>query len=76
MQNTTKEETTKTKAKRKKAKVKISREDWKAIKGLAAAHNKSSFDPVDSVTPGEVAAVVIHLALEKLTASEIGSALS
>lgn len=75
MSDTTKEEPQKTKAKRKKAKVKIAKEDWKAIKGLAIAHNKSSFDPVDSVTPSEVAAVVLHLALEKLTPGDIQKAL-
>jgi len=71
MSDTTKEESQKTKAKRKKAKVKISKEDWKAIKGLAIAHNRTSFDPVDSLTPAQVAAIILHLALEKLTPGEI-----
>jgi len=59
----------------KKAKIQISKEDWKTIKGLTVAYNKS-LDPLYSksmtpITPREMAAAILHLALDKLTASEI-----
>lgn len=74
MQDTTKDPE-KTKAKRKKAKVKISSEDWKVIKSIAVSVNRTSFDIVDPITPEEVAAILLHLALEKLTPTEIKDAL-
>jgi hypothetical protein len=53
----------------KKTKIKVSKEDWKAIKGLAKAHSLA--DPLNSMRAGEVAAAILHLALEKLTPGEI-----
>lgn len=59
----------------KKAKIQISQEDWKAIKGLTKAHNNSVIDPLESMTPREVAAIILHLALSKFTPSEIKAAI-
>ena len=55
----------------KKAKIKISKEDWKAIKGLTKSHNQSLHDPLDAVTTREMTAFILHLALTKFTPSEI-----
>jgi hypothetical protein len=59
------------KKKSKRVKIQISKEDWKAIKGLAKAHNHSVFDILDHITPREVAASILHLAMNKLTPSDI-----
>ena len=52
----------------KKAKIKVSKEDWKKIKGLTVEYNKSLVTPI---TPHEMAAAILHLALNKLTVKEI-----
>jgi hypothetical protein len=59
------------KKKSKRVKIQISKEDWKAIKGLTKAHNHSIFDILDHITAREVAASILHLALNKLTPSDI-----
>lgn len=70
MLNSSKETTIKNKAKKpKKATIKVSKEDWKAIKGLAKAHSLA--DPLSSIKAGEVAAIILHIALDKLTPTEI-----
>jgi hypothetical protein len=70
MSNSSEEATVKDKVKKpKKAKIKVSKADWKAIKGLARAH--SAIDPLNSMKAGEVAAAILHLALEKFTPSDI-----
>jgi hypothetical protein len=71
MSNSSSEETTiKNKTQKpKKTKIKVSKEDWKAIKGLAKAHSLA--DPLNSMRAGEVAAAILHLALEKFTPTDI-----
>ena len=70
MLSSSEETTVKDKTKKpKKATIKVSKEDWKAIKGLAKAHSLK--DPLYSIKAGEVAAIILHLALEKLTPTDI-----
>jgi hypothetical protein len=57
--------------KSKKVKIQISKEDWKAIKGITKAHNHSIFDFLDWINPREVTAIILHLSLSKLTVSDI-----
>jgi hypothetical protein len=59
----------------KKAKIRISQEDWKTIKGLTKSHNQSLVDPLESMTPREVAAAILHLALNKFAWRDIISEL-
>lgn len=69
MSNSSKEATVKNKTQKpKKTKIKVSKADWKAIKGLAKAH---SVDPLNSLKAGEVAAAILHLALDKFTITDI-----
>jgi hypothetical protein len=69
----------------KKAKIRISQEDWKTIKGLTKSHNQSIVDPLESINqsivalesmkPSEVAAAILHLALNKFAWRDIISEL-